>query len=65
MSEELSISSSVEAELTAEFWGRFSSYVGYSLTTGYNWTEVSTQTESEQITVTVTATVPPGINGLN
>ena len=65
MSEEFSISSSVEAELTAEFWAGFSSYVGYSLKTGYNWTQVSTQTESEQITVTVTATVLPGIDGLN
>ena len=65
MSEEFSIDVSVEAELTAEFWGLFSSTLGTSVTTGYDWSHVSTETQSKQITVAVTATVPPGISGLN
>ena len=41
-----------------EFW--FSSGVGFSETTGYDWTQTSEVTKNEQVTVTVEAEAPPG-----
>ena len=37
-----------------------SSGVGFSETTGYDWTKTSEVTKSEQVTVTVEAEAPPG-----
>ena len=39
----------------------YSSGVGLSETTGYDWTETSEATKSEQVTVTVEAEAPPGM----
>ena len=50
-----------------ELW--FSSGVGFSETTGYDWTQTSEVTKNEQVTVTVEAEAPPGgflaFRGLN
>ena len=37
-----------------------SSGVGFSETTGYDWTKTSEVTKNEQVTVTVEAEAPPG-----
>jgi len=60
VSEGMSIDKTIEAEMSAQFWGIFEARMGMSTTTGYDWGHVSTQTKSEQATVTVEGTVPPG-----
>ena len=61
MSEDFSISVTVKVEMKAEFWDIFSASLSVSSTTGYDWSQVSTETQSEQETFTVSATAPPGI----
>merc|ERR1719320_1528937 len=41
MSQGMSIDTTVEAELQAQFWGIFSGSLGVSETTGYDWTQTS------------------------
>ena len=56
----MSVSAGVEYALEAQFWTLFSESMGMSLTTGYDWTQTSDETKSEQITITVEASAPPG-----
>ena len=56
----MSIDSTIEASLKADFFGLFGLTLGTSVTTGYDWTEVSESTKNEQVTVEVKATVRPG-----
>jgi len=60
ISEGMSIDETIEHELSAQFWGIFEARMGMSVNTGYDWGHVSTQTKSEQTTITVEGTVPPG-----
>ena len=76
ISENMSIDRTIQAELTAQFFGLFSSSIGRiivsdtyhhhvvpgsSVSTGYDWTQTSTETRHEQVTVTVSAPAPPGL----
>jgi len=61
ISENMSIDRTIQAELTAQFFGLFSSSIGASVSTGYDWTQTSTETRHEQVTVTVSAPAPPGL----
>ena len=61
MSEGMSIDTTVESALEAQFWGVFSEKMGMSVTTGYDWTQTSEITKSEQTTITVEAEAPPGV----
>ena len=54
------ISANVGAEMGFQMWGFFASS-HWEVTTGYSWNQVTTETKSEQITVTVFAEVPPGM----
>ena len=56
----MSIDSTIEASMEASFFALFSATLGTSVTTGYDWTEVSESTKNEQITVEVKASVRPG-----
>jgi len=60
ISEGMSIDETIEYEMSAQFWGIFEERMGMSVNTGYDWGHVSTQTKSEQTTITVEGTVPPG-----
>ena len=56
----MSIDATIEAELSFQFWKIFEARIGISVNTGYDWGHVSTETKSEQTTITVEGTVPPG-----
>ena len=56
----MSIDSTIEASMEAQFFGLFGLTLGTSVTTGYDWTKVSESTKNEQITVEVKASVRPG-----
>ena len=56
----MSIDSTVESSLKAEFFKMFSLTLGTSQTTGYNWEAVSEAAQSEEVTVTVDAVAPAG-----
>merc|ERR1711915_808692 len=60
ISEGMSVDTTVEAEMSAQFWRIFEARMGMSVTTGYDWGHVSTETKSEQTTITVEGTAPPG-----
>jgi len=60
ISEGMSIDETIENEMSTQFWDIFGTKMGMSETTGYDWGHVSTETKSEQTTITVTGTVPPG-----
>jgi len=59
MTESTSVSATVSAAVTAEFWGLFSSTLGISATTGYSWDSTTSQTRSTMETYTVEVVVPP------
>ena len=59
--EGMSVDTTVEAEMAAQFWGMFSGGLGVSQTTGYDWGRTSEAAKSEQVTVTVEAEAPPGL----
>jgi len=61
ISEGMSIDETIEIEMSMQFWGIFEERMGMSVNTGYDWGHVSTQTKSEQTTITVEGTVPPGL----
>jgi len=60
ISKGMSIDVTIEAELSFQFWEIFEARMGLSVSTGFDWRHVSTQTKSEQKTITVEGTVPPG-----
>jgi len=60
ISEGMSIDETIEYEMSMQFWGIFEERMGMSVNTGYDWGHVSTETKSEQTTITVNGTVPPG-----
>jgi len=60
ISEGMSIDETIEYEMSIQFWEIFEERMGMSVSTGYDWGHVSTQTKSEQTTITVDGTVPPG-----
>ena len=55
MEEGMSVDTTVEAEMAAQFWGMFSGGLGVSESTGYDWSRTSEAAKSEQVTVTVEA----------
>merc|ERR1711915_142792 len=61
MSEGFDISSSVTYEMKASFWGIFEETLGVSVTTGYDWSETSTQAQNEEKQFTVETQVPGGV----
>jgi len=60
MSEGMSIDSTVSAEMSAGFFDIFETKIGASVTTGYNWNEVSTEAQSETREFSVQTDVPAG-----
>ena len=60
ISESMSVDSTVEASIKAEFFKLFSLTLGTSQTTGYKWESVSEAAQSEEVTVTVDAVAPAG-----
>jgi len=61
VSEGMSIDASIKAELELQFWEIFKANLGFSASTGYDWTHTSQATQNEQVTVTVEAEAPPGM----
>lgn len=61
MSESTSVSSTLKAELTAEFMGIFESTIGVSTTTGYDWTHSSSVSSSTLLEFEVIANAPAGL----
>ena len=59
--EGMSVDTTVEAEMAAQFFGMFSGGLGVSESTGYDWSSTSEAAKSEQVTVTVEAEAPPGL----
>jgi len=55
------IDATIEAELSFQFWKIFEARLGISVNTGMDWGDVNTVTKSEQTTITIESTVPPGI----
>ena len=49
VSEGMSVDETVEMAMEAQFWEIFKESLGTSVTTGYNWGQVSTETKSEQV----------------
>lgn len=60
ISDSMSIDTSIEVSLSASFWGLFESTLTTSVTTGYNWGSVSSETMSSQETFEVAATAGAG-----
>jgi len=60
MSEGMSIDETVSAEMSAGFFDIFEEKIGFSVTTGYNWNEVSTEAQSETKEFSVQTDVPAG-----
>lgn len=54
------IDMTIGVEMQAQMWGIFSATGSWSASTGYHWDHVSTETKSDQITITVEAEAPPG-----
>jgi len=57
--ESMSIHKTIEAKMQASFFEMFSAELGTSVTTGYDWSHVSTQAKSVIETYKVEAKVPP------
>merc|ERR1719348_1143381 len=60
MSEGMSIDETVSGEMSAGFFDIFETKLGFSVSTGYNWNEVSTEAKSETKEFTVETNVPAG-----
>ena len=56
----MSIDATIQASMESSFFGLFSASVGVSVTTGYDWTQTTEATKSEQVTIEVRSTVGPG-----
>jgi len=61
MSQGFDVSISVTNEIKASFWDIFEETLGVSVTTGYDWSETSTQAQNEERQFTVETQVPGGI----
>ena len=59
-SEGMSVSESVKDAIKAGLFDIFSNNLEISTTTGYDWTQASENTKSEQTTVKIEAEAPPG-----
>jgi len=59
-SSSMSIDVTIEAEMTAKFFEMFSATLGSSVSTGYNWNQVSSETMDEEHTIEILATAPKG-----
>jgi len=60
MSDSMSISNSISAEVKAGFFDIFEASLGVSVTTGYNWSETSTAAKSETRKIIDSIQVPGG-----
>ena len=63
VSNEMSISVAVKYAMESMFWGSFMS-LGVSANTTYNWKHESSEAKSKQVTTTVEATAPAGMDGI-
>ena len=61
MSQGFDVSISVSNEMKASFWGIFENTLGYSVTTGYDWSETSTEAQNEEKQFSVETEVPGGV----
>ena len=55
----MSIDATIEYAMQAAFFEFFSESIGISLTTGYDWTQTSSEAKSEEHSYKVSTTVPP------
>ena len=60
MSSSMSLDVTVENEMTEKFFGIFESTLSVSVTTGYDWGYVSSETSSEEDSVEIRTTAPAG-----
>jgi len=60
MSEGMSIDATISEEMSVAFFEIFEAKIGFSVTTGYNWNEVSTEAKSETREFWVQTDVPAG-----
>merc|ERR1711962_329814 len=58
-SKSMSIDTTIEASMSASFFSFFSTEIGVSITTGYDWGHTSSQAKSETETFEVEAVVAP------
>ena len=56
----MSIDTSIEASLSTSFFEFFDASLGVSVSTGYDWTQTSQATKSEEHSFEVQTDVPPG-----
>ena len=57
----MSVDETVEYAMEAQFWEIFKESMGISISTGYDWGHVSSETRSDQVTITLEAEAPPGL----
>lgn len=57
----IGVSATVSKAISASFFDIFSSTIGLSLTTDYDWTSTDTETRSETKTFKVDVDIPPGV----
>ena len=62
---EMSVSVGVKYALEVGFEGLFKESLEVSATTGYNWRHESSEAKSKQVTTTVQATAPAGMDGIS
>ena len=60
MSTSMSVDITVKNEMTAKFFDIFSEKLSISVTTGYDWSFVSSETVSEEHSVTIQSSAPKG-----
>jgi len=61
LSASMSIDQTIEEELSAQFFDLFGSSIGISVTTGYNWEHVSSETQDVAVGISVDAEAPAGM----
>ena len=65
LSKEMSISTGIEASMESNFMDILSAGLKVSHTTGYNWGQESSEAKSKQVTTTVQATAPAGMDDIS
>jgi len=60
ISEGFDVDVSITQTIEASFFGLFGGSASGTFSTGYNWQSISTEAKSEEKTITISATVPPG-----
>jgi len=60
ISEGFNVDVSITQTIEASFFGLFGGSASGTYSTGYNWQSISTEAKSEEKTITISATVPPG-----